>query len=118
MAKRKIKKTKEAKKEDSKLFAFLAAFFSIVGFLIALIAKKEDKYVMYYAKQSLVIFIIAVAAGIASGLFGWIPIIRWIIAAGLNILVFILWLVSWIYALSGEMKHIPIVSDFAEKINL
>ena len=122
MAKRKNKKIKrvqkENKQEDSRLFAFLAAFLSIIGFVIALIAKREDKYVMYYAKQSLVIFIIGAIAGIISKILSWIPIMGRIIHFGLSILIFILWLVSWIYALSGEQKHIPIVSDYAEKIDL
>jgi len=31
---------------------------------------------------------------------------------------FIVWVLSWIYALSGEKKEIPIVSGFAKKIKL
>ena len=104
--------------EDKKLFAFLATFLSIIGFVIALIAKRKDKYVMYYAKQSLVIFIIGVVAGILGNLIDWIPIIGMIIKFALGVLVFIVWLLSWIYALSGEQKEIPIVSDWAEKIKL
>src|SRR3989344_5914417 len=104
--------------EDKKLFAFLATFLSIIGFVIALIAKRKDKYVMYYAKQSLVIFIIGVVAGILGNLIDWIPIIGMIIKFALGVLVFIVWLLSWIYALSGEQKEIPIASDWAEKIKL
>jgi len=104
--------------EDKKLFAFLATFLSIIGFVIALIAKRKDKYVMYYARQSLVIFIIGVVAGILGNLIDWIPIIGMIIKFALGVLVFIVWLLSWIYALSGEQKEIPIVSDWAEKIKL
>ena len=36
--------------DDRKLFAFLAAFLSIVGFVIAVVTKKDDRYVMFYAK--------------------------------------------------------------------
>ena len=104
--------------EDKKLFAFLATFLSIIGFVIALIANRKDKYVMYYARQSLVIFIIGVVAGILGNLIDWIPIIGMIIKFALGVLVFIVWLLSWIYALSGEQKEIPIVSDWAEKIKL
>ena len=109
---------KKTKNDDSKIFAFLATFLSIIGFLIAVLAKKEDKYVMYYASHSLVIFIITILAGVAEGIFGWIPILGWIIAAGLNIFIFVLWLLSWIYALSGKEKEIPLITTYAKKIKL
>ncbi len=107
-----------AKEDESKIYAFLATFLSIIGFIIALIVKRKDKYVMFYARQSLVIFIIGAVAGALSSLFRIIPIIGWIIQTALFILVFLLWLFSWLYALSGKMKEIPIVGDWAKKIKL
>ena len=118
MAKKKTSKKQSKKQEDSKLYAFLATFLSIIGFIIAIIVKKDDKYVMYYAKQSLVIFIMSVVVGIVVAFIGWIPIIGWLIALALNVLVFIVWLMSWINALSGKQKEIKIVSNWAKKINL
>ncbi len=114
MAKKRIK----PKKEESKVFAFLAAFLSIIGFIIALVMKRDDRYVMYYAKQSLVIFIIGAVLGVIASILSIIPIIGVIISAGAWILMLILWLLSWIYALSGEEKEIPIVSGYAKKIKL
>jgi uncharacterized membrane protein len=105
------------KDDDSKLFAWLATFLSIIGFIVAIIVKKENKYVMYYAKLSLVIFIIMVASAIIKAIVGWIPITGKIVSIGLSILCVILWLVSWIYALSGEEKEIPVISDWAKKFN-
>ena len=104
--------------EDKKLFAFLATFLSIIGFVIALIAKRKDKYVMYYAKQSWVIFIIGTIMGILGSMLKWIPIIGTIINFAIGALVFIIWFLSWIYALSGEQKTIPIISYWAEQIKL
>lgn len=103
------------KKDDKILFAFLATFLSIIGFIIALITKRDDKYVMYYAKHSLVIFIIACIAWVISAIVSWIPIIGRIIILALNVIVFILWLVSWIYAISGKEKEIPIITEWAMK---
>jgi uncharacterized membrane protein len=115
----KIKRKKQAKKEQDKtLFAFLATFLSIIGFLIAVIAKKDDKYVMFYAKQSLVIFITSIIAYIIGMILVWIPILGWIIYIGLNGLIVVLWIISWIFALSGEQKDVPIIGDFAKRINL
>ena len=51
---------KKVERGDHKGRAFITVFFSIVGFLIAILAWKDDKYVMFYAKQSLVIFVFGV----------------------------------------------------------
>ena len=109
-----MKKETKKRDEDSKLFAFLATFLSIVGFIIALIAKKNNKYVMHYAKQSLVIFIIF----IISAAIKVIPFIGKVASVIVYVIAFIFWLFSWIYALSGKMKEIPFVSQYSEKINL
>lgn len=100
--------------DESKIFAFLATFFSIIGFIIVLIAKKEDKYVMYYAKQSLVIFIVFIIGSIIS----IIPLIGWIIGPIILLIEIILWIFSWIYSLSGETKETPLIGKYARNINI
>ena len=107
------KKGKSKKQDDQKLFAFLATFFTIIGFIIALALKKDDKYIMYYAKIGLVLFIGQIIIIILSA----IPIIgTFVLGPILWIVWLIAWLISWIYALSGEQKSIPIISSIAEKI--
>ena len=115
MAKKKVRKKEMNKKEankkgDRKVFAFIAAFFTIIGFLIAIILKKDDKYVMYYAKHGLILFI----AWAIVALVGWIPFIGWLY----GIFIFILWIITWINALSGQEKRTFIISDLADKLNL
>ena len=114
MPKKSVKRGKSNKKDDKILFAFLAAFLSIIGFVIALIAKKDDKYVMFHAKQSLVIFIVAVIVEIFHQIIVFIPIIGAVINVLLSIFVVALWLISWIYALSGEEKQVPVVGKYAK----
>jgi len=110
---------KKSKKNDDKiLFAWLATFLSLVGFIIALIVKRKDHYVMHYTKLSIVIFIVGAVAGIAKPILDFIPVMGGIINFALGVLTFILWALSWIYALSGEEKEIPIISEWAEKIRL
>ena len=112
-----VKKLKRSKEND-KLLAFVATFLSIVGFIIALIAWHDNKYIMFYARQSLVIFIVGVVAGFFQSIFSFIPVIGNIIVAALWLIVFLLWLFSWIYALSGKEKDVPVVGDWARKIDL
>jgi len=115
MPKKKVVNKRSSKvKDDSKLFAFFATFLSILGFLIALVARRENKYVMFYAKQSLVVFatyIIAVIIGILPGIGKVLGPIAFLI-------VFIFWLLSWIYALSGKMKEVPFIGKYQKEINL
>jgi uncharacterized membrane protein len=82
------------------------------------VTKKDDKYVMYYAKQSLVVFISAIVLMIVGWIFLFIPIIGWVIYWLIELGIFVLWVISWIYALSGEMKPTPVIGNFADKINL
>lgn len=107
---------KPAKTDDSKLFAFLAVLLSVVGFIIAYATKKDDKYVMYYAKQSFVLFITWIILWVISMVLGIIPflgMILWLLYVGLVVL----WVIGLIYSLSGEMKEIPIVGSFAKHFN-
>ena len=108
---------KSKSQKDKELYAFLATFLSIIGFIIALVAKREDKYVMFYAKQSLVIFIAAVIIGFVRMILFWIPFIGMIINIGLSLLLLAAWLMSWIYALSGKEQDVPIAGDLARKFN-
>lgn len=115
---KKRNKIENKSKEDKKLFAFLATFLSIIGFIIALVFKRKDKYVMYYAKQSLVIFIIGVLAGIVAGILDFIPIMGALIRAALTIIIILVWILSWLYALSGKTKIIPIITNYANKLSI
>ena len=113
-----IKKIEKGKFSDSQLYAFLATFLSIVGVVIALIARRNDKYVMFYTKISLIIFILGLIAGLLQKVLIVLPLIGQIISMALSLLVIILWLLSWIYALSGQKKEIPVIRDAAKKLDL
>jgi len=120
--KKKITKPKvsaKQKESDSKLFAFLAVFLSIIGFIIALITKKDDKYVMYYAKQSLVLFIAYVILWVAATILTVVTFgIGAILYPIIGLLMLILWIFQIVYALSGKMQPTPIIGHYANKINL
>jgi uncharacterized membrane protein len=98
--------------DDSKLFAFIATFFSIVGFVIALLARRHDRYVMFYAKQSLIIFIVYLISALAVS----IPGFGWIIGPIIYVFAVVLWIVSWIYSISGEFKSVPLAGRYAKML--
>jgi len=98
-------------KDNQTLYAFLASFFTIVGFIVALTLWKKDKYVMYYAKHGLVLFIAQVVIVILSPFLFFLSGILWV-------LWIILWIVTWINSFSGEMKKTFLISELSEKIVL
>jgi uncharacterized membrane protein len=77
--------------EEGKVFAFLATFLSIIGFIIVVLTKKDNKYAMFYAKQGLVLFIAAVIVGVASWILIFIPIIGWLAMIVLELILLVLW---------------------------
>jgi uncharacterized membrane protein len=101
--------------EDQKTFAFLGTFFTIIGFLIALVIRKNNKYVMYYAKHGLILFIGQVLIWAVGKIqvinFGFLDTILWIAWI-------ILWIFCWVYSLSGEQKKIFLITELSEKIKL
>jgi uncharacterized membrane protein len=106
---------KEMKKEDEKkLYAFLGVFLTVIGFIIVLATKKDDKYAMHYGKQGLILFF----AWIVIWIFAMIPLIGWILMPLLWIAWLILWIIGIVYSFSGEMKNIPLIGQFADKIKI
>ena len=117
MAKKKVahKAASSSKEiEEGKIFAFLGVFLGIIGFVIVLLTKKDNKYAMFYAKQGLVLTIAYVIAMIVM----IIPILGWIVGMIAYILLLVLWVIGWINALSGKEKHIPLIGQFADKFDI
>lgn len=114
MAKAKATAPSTGGMDDSKTWAFLAYLLSIVGFLLVMFTRKNDKYAMYHAKQSLVLFIAWVIVWVIM----WIPFIGWLIGWILTILLVVLWILGMINALNGKQVPLPVIGQFADKINL
>jgi|SRR3989344_1412322 len=102
------------KSQDGKFAAFVTTFLSLIGFIIALLAWRDDKYVMFYAKQSLGVFICALISKVAD----LMPVIGEFVSGVIGVIVIILWVLSWVYALSGEKRMLPVVGEYFDKIKL
>jgi fumarate reductase subunit D len=94
--------------EDNKIVAALS-YLNIL-FLIPLFLKRDSAFCQFHAKQGLVMLIIFLLGG---AIF-WIPLFGWL----LWILVVVADIVALIKALQGERYEIPVVGDWAKKINL
>lgn len=105
-----VKKTKRID-DDRKLYAFISSFFTIVGFIIALILWRKDKYIMHYAKHGLVLFIAQVVIVVLGPFLYFLSSVLWVLWV-------ILWIVSWMNSFSGKMKKTFLIGDLADKIVL
>ncbi|HNW52340.1 MAG TPA: hypothetical protein PKH79_14760 [Prolixibacteraceae bacterium] len=89
---------------DAKVKAIIAHF-TIVGWLIALLVNLDNKeeFTSFYLRQTLGIHIISMCVG-------WVPIVGWL----LGIIVFVFWLISFIYAVQGDRKTVPLGEYFQD----
>ena len=81
--------------------------------IIFLVTEKKSKFVKFHAAQSLITF---VGLTILILIFAWIPFVGWAIAAIIDIIGFILWILLMYKAYQGEKYKLPWVGDFAEKM--
>jgi uncharacterized membrane protein len=105
-----MQKDSVTKKEiqEGKIFA-LMSYLSVLC-IIPLVFKKDNRFVLFHAKQGLVIFIAEVAFFILS------IIIKLKTIGILFFGILSLWGIT--QTLSGKYTKIPIISDIAEKISL
>ncbi len=98
-------------------------------FLVPLLAKKDNKFALYHAKQGLMLFIcwaviLAISAVILAISFaiGWVPILGWIVTALgwiFLLVLFMLFIIGIIIGIvnsaSGKYAPLPVVGHYAEK---
>ena len=112
---------------SNRITAFIAYLVPILGPLYALFAHRDKEFPVFHAKQSLILTITAIGAPLVWGVFAWVvfwlptagPIIA-VVAFTLVILIYILLAVNWILglirALRYELKPLPVVGGWAERI--
>ena len=95
----------------------------ITGVLFLLI-EKNDKFVRFHAAQSIAVSLVMIAASIAlsilSGVLGFVPVLGWILALLLALVVglgsFILWIFLMWKAFQGQEWEAPIAGPLARKM--
>ena len=90
--------------EKNKVMGLLA----YILFFIPLLAAKDSPFARYHANQGLVLFL----AAILSSVILIIPILGWIIAPILSIVIAVLAVIGIINALNGKAKELPIIGKF------
>ena len=89
--------------EEGKALAVISYFWLIS--LVVLLVRKDNEFVLFHARQGLVLAILAT-------IFYLIPII----GGFLNLIVIIFAVIGIVKALAGEIWKMPFLGDFAQKI--
>ena len=94
---------------DAKVKAIVAHLWWI-GWVIALVVNmnQKEEFASFYIRQLLGIWI----AGIAVSVVGIVPVIGWFVAIVGGIILFVFWLMSLIWSISGEMKTVPWIGEY------
>ena len=103
----------ENKKNNANPMAIVAY---ILFFVPLLTEDKNDPFVMYHVKQSIVLLIVAIAVAMLGSI---IPLLGWFIIMPFgSIAVFVLWIMGLVNAATGKKQSLPLIGQFADKISL
>ncbi len=80
--------------------------------VIFLLLENKNRFIRFHAIQSICVF---GAITVIEIIFGWIPIIGWIINYIIGVVAFILWIVFMVKAYQGQMWKFPWAGKFAER---
>jgi uncharacterized membrane protein len=81
--------------------------------IIFLILEPKNMTIRFHAVQSIIVF---GALSVISFIFGWIPVLGWIILAVVWVLGFIFWVLLMYKAYNNVKYKAPFAGDIAEKI--
>jgi len=99
--------------QDNKVMGILAYLGFL--FLVPYLAAKESPFAKYHANQGCILCIIEVALMIVATIFGWIPVIGWILAILAYLLslgCLILAIIGILNAANGEAKELPLIGKY------
>jgi uncharacterized membrane protein len=105
--------------QSSRYLAFLSYLLSLPGALFVLLARGDDMFAVYHARQSLRLAIIGIAApliwAMIAWLLAWIPVVGGMLGVILFALVIaiymgiaISWIAGMIYSLKGQVRPMPL----------
>ena len=105
--------------QSSRYLAFISYLLSLPGALFVLLARRDDLFAVYHARQSLRLALIGIAAPIVwavlAWVLAWIPIVGGMLGVVLFALVIatyvgiaISWIAGMIYSLKGQVRPMPL----------
>ncbi len=111
---------------SSRYLAFLSYLLSLPGALFVLLARRDDSFAIFHARQSLALAIVALITPLIWGVLAWglawIPLVGPMLGVILFALViatyvglFFSWIAGMIYSLKGIVRPIPLIGARATR---
>lgn len=95
---------------EHKVFAMLPYLLGTIGIIIALLAAKDSKYIMFHVREALKLTVCAILVGIVSLLLCWTVIVP--MAGGVcAIIILVVKIICFFQICSGKAKEAAIVSS-------
>ncbi|MDE1191911.1 MAG: hypothetical protein PW786_07225 [Arachidicoccus sp.] len=106
--------------QDNGKTVAIVSYLSIIGWIIALVLHNNNKTSLgaYHLRQTITLYIIAIALGIAESFLVFIPFIGWLIGIAFIFLfigIFVLWIIGFIAAINGQEKPIPVIGSKSQQ---
>lgn len=91
----------------------IVSYITIIGTVAAIFMNNEKKntFAAFHIRQALGIFVMFFALGYFIGYFN-----SWMVTSAFWVFIFILWIYGFLGALQGEMRLVPIVGEFFQKL--
>ncbi len=101
---------------EDKTVAILS-YVTWIGFIIAIVlhSSKKTRLGAFHLRQTLGLWLTAIAVVFAQIILAFIPILGWLAIFALWCALFVLWLLGLIAAINGQMKPMPIVGLLYQK---
>lgn len=86
------------------------SYFGILGFLIAMVTSRENRYVMFHAQQSLLLTIIFFIR--------YIPFTPGLLDMIVGLMAIVLFIIGLINGFGGKVQPLPVVGEIAYGFNI
>ena len=104
--------------QSSRYLAFMSYLLSLPGALFVLLARRDDPFAVYHARQSLTLAIVGLVTpliwAVVAWMLAWIPLVGGMLGVILFALVIatyvgvlISWIAGMIYSLKGQVRPLP-----------
>lgn len=97
------------------------AMVAYILFFVPLLTKdKNDPFVKFHVKQSLVLLIASIVVNVAESLLAQLPMLGWVASGLIGLIVSVFFLVLWVMgvmnALNGKMEELPVIGKYADQL--
>ena len=97
--------------------AAIVSYLTLVGFIAAIFIHNGNKTSIgaFHLRQSLGLILSGIAIGFCASIVMAIPFLGWLLGLGIYLGFFVLWVLGFLAALSGQPKPVPLLGEQFQK---